>query len=587
MLRLALRYQEQVRYFPMPDRDVRLGTAAENDLVASFPGISRHHAKLRPEGAGVLVTDLGSTNGLVRDGRRLDEVLLTPGKAVRLGHAVLALEDLSSSDAETGLRFQTPVSHDASPLATDTAALLPAAGASPAAALRFVREHERAGAVEPAERLGRARRALGARSLLILDVRNPCDPAVVACEGPLPSESHLDNLVAPEIDIAGEAILADGSGGVRLIALCDGVPEPWQQDFFSYLAEKLLPAAPAARSEGSASSEEILRLPPGMVVGSSAAMQDLLSQLQATARSDLSVLLTGETGTGKELFARLIHDSSPRVEGPFIAINCAAIPSELLEYELFGIGSRVATGVDQREGFFVQAHGGTLFLDEIGDMPERLQPKLLRALQEREVLAVGASAPRKVDVRTVAASNRDLERLVKEGLFRADLYYRLRGLELRLPPLRERRDDLPAFLLAFASRAAAKYGKRVHGVSRRALSALLAHDWPGNVRELEAVIERAVLLCPDGGTLQREHFGTLERAADEPRPSAPPTALLASPAVTGTLQEQVDAVERVAILRALAAAEGNKSKAARLLGITRNGLALKIERLKVALPKAF
>ncbi|MEA2603647.1 MAG: two-component system, NtrC family, response regulator HydG [Acidobacteriota bacterium] len=580
MLRLALRYQEQIRYFPMPDGDVRLGAAAENEFVAPFPGISRHHAKLRPEGAGVLVTDLGSTNGLVRDGRRLDEILLTPGKAVRLGHAVLALEDLSSSDGETGLRFQTPGSRgNAGPLATDTAAL-PGAGSSPAAALRFVRELERTVAADPAERLGRARQALGARTLLILDIRAHGEPIVVACEGPLPSEPCLDDLAAPDIDVAaGVALLVDAFSGMRLIALFDGVPELWQHDFFSYLGDKLLQVPPTIRPE-SPPPEEDLRLPPGMVAGSSPAMQGLLAQVRATARSDLSVLLTGETGTGKELFARLIHDSSPRVEGPFIAINCAAIPAELLEYELFGIGGRVATGVDQRDGFFVQAHRGTLFLDEIGDMPDRLQPKLLRALQEREVLAVGALAPRKVDVRTVAASNRDLERLVKEGLFRADLFYRLRGIELRLPPLRERRDDLPALLLAFASRAAAKYGKRIHGVSRRALSALLAHEWPGNIRELEAAVERAVLLCPDGGSLQRQHFGTLEPAADEPLPPATPSARLDSPA-TGTLQEQVDAVEREAILRALATAEGNKSKAARLLGITRNGLSLKMERLQI------
>jgi DNA-binding NtrC family response regulator len=585
MLRLALRYKEQIQYFPLPDRDVQLGAAAENDLVASFPGISRHHAKLRPEGAGVLVTDLGSTNGLVRDGRRLDEVLLTPGKAVRLGHAVLALEDLSSSDAETGLRFQTPAGHEAAgSLATETAALFRTAGASPAAALRFVRELEHTGGANLDEKLGHARRALGARSLLIFDLRNPGDPTVVACEGPLPSESELDDLAAMEFDTTGKPLLVVASGGLRLIALVKGNPEPWQQDFFAYLAERLLPGVSAASPEDFPHPDEGLRVPRGMVVGTSAAMQDLLAQVKATARSDLSILLLGETGTGKELFARLIHDSSPRVKGPFIALNCAAIPAELLEYELFGIGSRVATGVDPREGFFVQAHGGTLFLDEIGDMPERLQAKLLRALQEREVLPLGSSEPRKVDVRIVAASNRHLDRLVKEGLFRADLYYRLRGLELRLPPLRERRDDLPALLFAFASRSAARYGKRVHGVSRRALSALLAHDWPGNVRELEATIERAVLLCPDGGTLQREHVGSLDGLRNEEQtdtailePPRPPTRS----SEPFNLQEQVDDLERRMILDAFAAAKGNRTRAARMLGITRNGLALKMRRLRI------
>ncbi|HEX4960766.1 MAG TPA: sigma 54-interacting transcriptional regulator [Thermoanaerobaculia bacterium] len=574
MLRLVLRYQEQIRYFPIPDREVRLGTAAENEMVAPFPGISRHHARLRPEGTGLLLTDLGSTNGLVRDGRRLDEVLLSPGKTVRLGHAVLTLEDASSSDAETGLRFQTPDSQGvAGPLATDTASLLPA-GSSPAAALRFVRELERSGTINPAEQLGRARHVLGAASLWILDRSATEDPVVVACESPLP-----EGEAAPDKELQAEA-----AGGIRLTALFDAPPEPWQCDFFSYLAEKLLSAVPKMRAESAPPEERALRLPPNMLIGSSAVMQSLLAELRATSRSDLSVLLTGETGTGKELFARLIHDSGPHARGPFVALNCAAIPSDLLEAELFGIASRVATGVDPRPGLFVQAQGGTLFLDEIGDMPEPLQAKLLRVLQEHEVLPLGGSAPRKVDARIIAASNRDLGRLAKEGKFRPDLYYRLRGIEHRLPPLRERRDDLPELILAFASRAAAKYGKRIHGVSRRALSALLAYDWPGNVRELETSVERAVLLCPDGGSLQREHFGILEPATAESLPAAPPPARPDPPEASGTLQDQVDALEREAILRALATAGGNKSKAARLLGITRNGLALKMERLKLVPP---
>ena len=217
MLRLALRYQEQVRYFPMPEREIQLGTATENDFVAPFPGISRHHAKICPSGAGLLITDLGSTNGLVRDGRRFDEILLAPGKTVRLGHAVLALEDLSSSDGETGLRFQTPASAAAGPLASETAALPPSAGPSPAAALRFVRELERNGIADPVERLGNARRALGARSLLILGIRSSGDPAVLACDGLLPSESHLDELAGPEL-VPGETLLAETSGDSRLIA---------------------------------------------------------------------------------------------------------------------------------------------------------------------------------------------------------------------------------------------------------------------------------------------------------------------------------------------------------------------------------
>ena len=381
MLRLALRFQDQVRYFPVPDRDVRLGAAVGNDLVAPFPGISRRHAKLRAEGGGVLVTDLGSRNGLVRDGRRLNEILLTPGEAVSLGHAVLTLEDVSSSEGETGLQIPLPSAEaSASPVARTAGPPSPDA-ASPAAALRFVRELERAGLGESFEWLGGARRAVGARSLLVLG-----DAALEACDGPCPSE---EDLAAP-----GPALRTRIATGRSLVALFARDPEPWQRDFFDFLAETLLPGPPPP-SEGPPAASDPLRIPNGMVVGSSAAMRDVLAQLRATVRSDLNVLLVGETGTGKELFARLIHDSGPRSAGRFVAINCAAIPAELLESELFGVAGRVATGVDPRPGLFVQAHGGTIFLDEIGDMPERLQAKLLRVLQEREVLPLGGSAPRR------------------------------------------------------------------------------------------------------------------------------------------------------------------------------------------------
>jgi transcriptional regulator with PAS, ATPase and Fis domain len=319
-----------------------------------------------------------------------------------------------------------------------------------------------------------------------------------------------------------------------------------------------------------------------MLLGTSAAFQALLPQIEAIVRSDFNVLLHGETGTGKEVFARLIHGSGRQERGRLVAINCAAIPAELLEAELFGVAARVATNVDPRQGLFVQAHGGTLFLDEVGELPERLQAKLLRVLQEHEVMPLGASAPRKVDVRVIAASNRDLAQGVREGSFRPDLYFRLRGLELHLPPLRERKEDLPHLVLAFAGRAASKHRKRLRGVSRGALRLLLEHDWPGNVRELESEVERAVLLCPDGGLLQREHFlipGSPPPRNQEPRPPVPATPEAGT--TSQSLQEQVEALERQAIFAALAAARGNKTAAARALGITRNGLAFKMKRLGI------
>ncbi|MDQ1348379.1 MAG: hypothetical protein QG573_1753, partial [Acidobacteriota bacterium] len=385
-----------------------------------------------------------------------------------------------------------------------------------------------------------------------------------------------------------------------------GKPAGWKLDFFDYLAEKLVPAhrkpatapIPARRGAGvagvanGADDTDPLRLPPELVHGGSVAMDKLFHHLRATVQSTMDVLLLGETGTGKELIAKLVHASGHSAKGPFLAINCAAIPAELLEAELFGVEARVATGVDPRPGLFAKAEGGTLFLDEIGDMAERLQAKLLRVLQEREVLPVGAHQPRKIKVRVISASNQNLAARVEAGTFRADLYYRLRGLQFHLPPLRERKEDLPALVLAFAHEAAQRYGKEIHGVSRKAIELLTAYGWPGNVRELKNEVDRAVLLATSGGHLEGDHFGPVKYAVEQGRAAALQAGLLhgSTPAAVPpqnepahrVLHSRVDAVEREAILEALRTTRGNKSRAAHLLGITRNGLALKMKRLALS-----
>jgi two-component system, NtrC family, response regulator HydG len=361
-------------------------------------------------------------------------------------------------------------------------------------------------------------------------------------------------------------------------------------------------------STGSRSTRASLVLPPRMILGPSAAMRRLLEQLEPTVRSGLDVLLLGETGTGKELFARVVHDNGPTAEGPFVAINCAAIPSDMLEAELFGVETRVATGVDPRPGLFQAAAGGSILLDEIAEMPLSLQAKLLRVLQEREVMPIGGRRPVPLHIRVISASNTNVPRLAREGRFRADLYYRLRGLQFHLPPLRDRREDVPVLAADLAARAAARHGKQVGGLSRRALELLAAHDWPGNVRELESEVERAVLLCADGGQLEARHFLPIKWAVESGGisgelggPIAPtdPVHQAVDPAArpergprarpsrssTGTLlplAEEVASLERRSILRALEKSRGNKSAAARLLGITRNGLYLKMERLGIA-----
>jgi DNA-binding NtrC family response regulator len=463
-------------------------------------------------------------------------------------------------------------------------------------------------AARRAELLPRARVVLGAEALLVIDLAASAgsDAGLVACAGTLPGGGVFEELIAAArgdsgrqmpFSIAGGTMAALVVPGSRpqefLAALFDArrqLPDAWRRDLFAYLGAALLGEDGGYPPVQSPVGEEELRVPPGMVLGGSAAMQDILDRLRATVRSDLSVLLSGETGTGKELFARLIHASGPSGRGPFVAINCAALPAELLEAELFGVAAKVATGVDPRPGLIVQANGGTLFLDEIGDLPLPLQAKLLRVLQQREVLPLGGSQAKKVAVRVIAASNRDLEAMREQGLFRDDLYYRLCGLHLWLPPLRERREDLPELILTFVQWCAAKYGKRVRGVSRRALATLVAYDWPGNVRQLEHAIEQAVLLAPDGALLQAEHFTSIERTAShaahraaEVGAAQPPeaaTAISGSP--PQTLSQQVDDLERRAIGEALQRAGGNRSRAAKLLGITRNGLALKMRRLRLA-----
>ncbi len=599
MLRLAVRFEDKVRQFAVPKTAARLGSSTENELHAPFPGVSKLHLEVSPHAEGVHLRDLGSKNGLVSEGRRVDELLLRAGQSVFVGRAALVLEDLPSSDAEVAFAL-TGASHalrrESASRATDRRSGTGEDGTSisPAAALRLVRELE--GAKLPARgRAGLLRRcaeALGCETLLVLD-RDP-ELAIEACHGQYPSEEFLESLsklFADRRDPAGRLEHAlVGRGGddgeralVARFAATRSEPEPWQREFFDYLADRLLERrAPAVAepSTASASEGEILQFPPGMMVGASPALQGLLTHMRATIRSEMNVLLVGETGTGKELFARLIHASGPKSRGPFVAINCAAIPSELLEAELFGVTARVATGVDPRPGLFVLAQGGTVFLDEIGDMPERLQAKMLRVLQEHEVLPLGGSTAKKVDARVVAASNRDLAKLVQEGAFRVDLFYRLRGLQFHIPPLRERREDLPELILGFASRSAEKYRKQITGITRHALALLLDHPWPGNVRELENELERAVLLCADGGVLGRGEFAGIHRHWDGVHSATAKSEGIFTQS-SKTLASQVDDLERATIRRALADTGGNKSRAAKLLGLTRNGLALKIRRLNI------
>ncbi len=318
------------------------------------------------------------------------------------------------------------------------------------------------------------------------------------------------------------------------------------------------------------------------IIGSSPALRLVLSHVGMVAPTDSTVLVSGETGTGKELIARAIHTRSRRAARPLVSVNCAAIPASLIAAELFGHERGAFTGAMQRRiGRFEMAAGGTLFLDEVGELPMETQIALLRVLQEREFERVGGTTTIRADVRVVAATNRDLETAVAEGTFRSDLYYRLAVFPIEMPPLRERREDIRQLAEVFVDRYARRARKTICGISDRTLALLEAYPWPGNIRELQNVIERSVIMCEsDILSIDERCF---RRHPPLPPPVSDSTSRESSPA-TGTLEQ----IEREAILRALRAANwmvGGANGAAAMLGLKRTTLQARMHKLGIASPK--
>ena len=308
------------------------------------------------------------------------------------------------------------------------------------------------------------------------------------------------------------------------------------------------------------------------LLGHSAAMTRLLETVVQIAPTEATVLITGESGTGKELIAGAIHYNSLRKDGPFVKINCAALAESLLESELFGHEKGAFTGADRRkEGKFRQADRGTLFLDEVSEMSLGMQVKLLRVLQEREITRVGGSDVLAVDVRIIAATNRDLLQEIGQGRFRDDLYYRLNVVNLAVPPLRERREDIPLLAQHFLARFAEKNKKAIKGFAPRAMDRLLRHAWPGNVRELMNAVERGVVLA------RSEWLGEDDLALTLPGGAPPTPAEIPGETVLSVEGTSLEELERAAILKTLEDAGGNKSEAARRLGITRRTLHKKLK----------
>ncbi len=406
--------------------------------------------------------------------------------------------------------------------------------------------------------LAAARRALQARpdyALCLTDLRLPDGDGIELLE-------WIQNN-APDLPVA--VITAHGhvEAAVRALKLgaFDFVSKPLDISDLRKLVSQALKLSDGRRgAEG------------GRLLGDSEPMQKLRAMIGRVARSQAPVHISGESGTGKELVARLIHETGPRKDEAFVPVSCGAIPSELMESELFGHRKGSFTGaVADKPGLVQAAEGGTLFLDEVADLPFAMQVKLLRLIQEKTVRPIGDQHEQAVDVRILSATHRDLGELVAAGRFREDLYYRIDVIELRVPPLRERKSDIPELAKAICERFAARMGMTPPVISGEAMELLVGHDFPGNVRELENVIERALTLCEAGAI----RAGDIELRESPGQGDAPRQSL------SDTLTHRLEDIERASIMRALESARYNKTAAARALGISFRALRYRIKKLGI------
>ena len=434
--------------------------------------------------------------------------------------------------------------------------------------------------------------------LLLMDVRMPRKSGLEALTEIRAMQPHLPILIMTAFSNVEDAVAAIKDGAY------DYLTKPLDFDKLKVALRNVFEHR-QLQKENAVLAEELAAVKGSAeIIGHSQPMRQLLEMVRTIAPSEATVLISGESGTGKELIAKAIYQNSHRSGAPYIAVNCAAIAESLLESELFGHEKGAFTSADRRhEGYFKQADGGTIFLDEVGEMSLPMQAKLLRVLQEREVQRVGGSGPLKVDVRIIAASNRDLQAEVAAGNFREDLFYRLNVVSLHLPPLRDRIDDIPLLAQHFLSSFAVKNKKNIKGITPEAMNCLLAYAWPGNVRELENVMERAVVLLIGEYISPRELPGKLLKNLEDkgnvnPKELELAEANFAGAGLTnGSIAESdtpvgnnlfanlsnrqnltLDEIEKQAILETLKQFNGNKSETAKALGIARKTLHTKLAK---------
>ncbi|MEW6336112.1 MAG: sigma 54-interacting transcriptional regulator [Acidobacteriota bacterium] len=562
MLRLVWTAGGRERHAVLREGDLVVGAHLDSDVRIPDPTVSRRHARLRVAGGQVVVEDLGSRNGTRVDGVALSgRTSLRPGQALRFGSVEARIEEVDPGEVEAAI----VIAHSASPREAEPAQAATAAPTASVGSLGAFVTEALPGLLERLVRGGDTSEVAQAAGAALFQ-HTPC--LDVEIRRLLPSGDGLLFAATRGADPRTPVEVVERQGDT-LVAL--SFAHATQADTFVPLARAaamlLALASPPSRGTRPESPPPPAPPDPPTVVP---AVARVYAEAARVAQGDVSVLILGESGTGKELLARFIHAASLRSAGPFVPLNCAALPRDLLEAELFGIERGVATGVESRPGRFEQADGGTLFLDEIGDMAAETQARILRVLQEGVVHRVGGRDPRPARVRVLSATNRDIRALLAAGTFRRDLFHRVADWVVELPPLRQRRADIGNLAAHFLARAGARRGTVPGGVSRAALDALVAFDWPGNVRQLEREMTRAALFLDEGGLLETRHLQSGILGADnggKPR----------------SLRETLERVERHEIEQALALSRGDTGEAARRLGVPRSSLYRRIKELGVAI----
>jgi DNA-binding NtrC family response regulator len=524
------------------------------DLVLSHASVSRRHAQIKVHEEGLEVVDLGSSNGTFVDGNRVMSTRIQAGDEIIFGGVRLRLEEALDGDLRTGLQLrQRSVEKKGNGRRSATFSFIPtdsfAAERLPAL-LALLADHA------PVARVAQATGAAILATFRDIGLSISCEHG---------EDAGVLYQARAEDQRAAEPLVAR-RGGVRVSL---EAPDPSMQAILAPFAETAALLVSLAAGTDESQPETSLVQPPRLPEPESVdtVIRRIYSDAATIASGDVEVLICGESGTGKEVLARYIHEASPRRNGPFVALNCAALPRDLLEAELFGIERRVATGVDERPGKFEMACGGTLFLDEIGDMDLGTQASILRVLQEREVFRVGGARPRDADVRVIAATNREVTDLMADGHFREDLYYRIAAWEVTIPPLRERRGDIANLAAYFLHRAGRQRHAHVAGISKNAIEALVKYSWPGNIRQLQKEVERAALFVREG-LLNSTHLSPKILKEVDGRPSL-------------NLDERLELCQRNVIVTALQLAQGEVGRAATALGLSRSTLYRRLKELGI------